>query len=140
MLNMVVLVGRLAHDCEVKKTREDMKDMCKFTLACQQSREQNAEFIDCIAFDQSAKFIGTYGKKGMMYLIVGHVHKSITMKDDRKIYRQTIVADRITALDKKRSVDGYQTEVIKGVSEAILDDEQYTGINEPDYEGMYGGY
>ena len=139
MLNLVVMVGRLAHDCEITKTREEMKDMCKFTLAVQPTKNAKTEFIDCLAFDQPAGFIGTYGKKGGLFLVVGHVHKSITMKGEQKVYRQTVVADTVTILDKKRETDGYQREVMKGVGEAILNDEQYTGI-EPDYEGMYGGY
>lgn len=141
MLNLTVLVGRLTHNCEITKTKEDMKDMCKFTMACQPNKDAKTEFIDCIAFDQPARFIGTYGKKGMLFLLVGHVHKNIQVKaDGQKVYRQTIVADRVTVLEKKREVDGYQREVIQSVGDAILNDDQYTGGIDPDYVGMYGGY
>lgn len=140
MLNLVVLVGRLCHDCETTKTREELKDMCKFTLACQPNKNVKAEFIDCITFEQSATFLGTYGKKGMLFLVIGRIHKTVIEQDGRKIYRQTVTAEKVTALETRRDVDGYQREVIKGVGEAILNDEQYTGIgSDPDYPAMYGG-
>ena len=141
MLNLVILVGRLVHDCETTKTREELKDMCKFTMACQPSKNAKTDFIDCIAFEQPAQFLGTYGKKGRLFLVVGRVHKSVQTKDDgQKIYRQSIVAERVTALEAKKETDGYQREVIQNVGEAILNDEQYTGIMDPDYEHMNGGY
>lgn len=138
MLNLVVLVGRLTHNAEITKTKDEMKDMSKFTVACQPTKDAKTEYIDCISFDQPARFIGTYGKKGMLFLIVGRVHKTITVKDDQKIYRQTIIAERVTALEKKNAVDGYQREVIQSVGEAILNDEQYIDGYNGDYVG--GGY
>lgn len=126
MLNMVILVGRLGRDAKLEKTTGDMKDICKFALAVQESPNSNTEWIDCVAFDQPARFIGQYGKKGQLFLVVGRIHKNVKEKaDGTKTYKQNVVAQRIKILERKLETQGYQSEVIKEASTAIVDDPQY---------------
>ena len=137
MLNMVILVGRLGRDAKTEKTAGEMKDICRFSLAIKANANANTEWIDCVAFDQPSRYIGSYGKKGALVLVVGHIHKSSNEKDGKKLYRQNVVVDRIKLLERKSDADGYQSEVIKAASTAIIDDPQYIDPFEQEY-AQYG--
>ena len=72
MINRVVLVGRLTRDVEVRKTQSGIS-VASFTVACdrrfssqnQQNQEQSADFISCVAWRQTADFLGSYARKGI---------------------------------------------------------------------------
>ena len=70
MINRVVLVGRLTKDIELRKTNSNIST-CTFTLACnrrysssQANGQQTADFINCVAWRQSADFLAQYASKG----------------------------------------------------------------------------
>lgn len=138
MLNLVVLVGRLGRDCVVEKTATEMKDMCRFTLGVQENPKANTEWIDCVTFDQPAQFLGQYGKKGKLMLVVGYVHKSSYMKDDHKVYRQNIVCRRVKALERSNETTGYQSEVVREAGNAIINDPQYIDDSANDFSSFAG--
>ena len=138
MLNLVILVGRLGRDCKVEKTSTDMKDMCRFTLAVQENPKANTEWIDCVTYDQPAQFLGQFGKKGRLILVVGYVHKSSYQKDDHKVYRQNIVCKRVKALERNNETTGYQTEVVKEVGNEIMNDSQYIDDSVNDFASFAG--
>lgn len=137
MLNLVVLVGRLGRDAKTEKTSTDMKDISRFSLGITENANAKTEWIDCVAFDQPARYIGSYGKKGQLVLVVGKIHKSVTEKDDHKLYRQNVVVNRVKILERKSDVDGYQSAVIQEASRAIIDDPQYVDQFEQEY-AQYG--
>lgn len=67
MINKVVLVGRLTADTEVKQTQSGIS-VCSFTVACNRpyskDGESQADFINCVAWRQTAEFVGKYFRKG----------------------------------------------------------------------------
>ena len=81
-LNRVVLVGRLTKDVEVRKTPSGIS-MARFTVAvdrrfssrnnAQQNNQPTADFISCIAWRQSADFLGSYGRKGTLVGVEGSI-------------------------------------------------------------------
>ena len=71
MINRVVLVGRLTKDVEVRKTQTGLS-VASFTVACdrrtsrsQDGNQQTADFINCVAWRQSADFLGQYARKAL---------------------------------------------------------------------------
>lgn len=75
MLNNVSVVGRFVRDPEVKKTNTGVS-VCSFTLACQRDyvaagQERVTDWIPCVAWRQSADFIGKYFHKGDLIAVTG---------------------------------------------------------------------
>ena len=112
-INSVVLVGRLTRDVEVRKTTAGIS-YARFTVACDRrfsGRDQNgnsnqptADFISCVAWRQSADFLGSYGRKGSMVGVNGSIQTgSYTDRDGRKVYTTDVLCDRVQLLDSRGS-------------------------------------
>ena len=75
MLNSVCLMGRLTADPELKSTQSGVS-VCSFRIACdrnfaQKGQERQADFIDVVAWRQSAEFICKYFQKGSLIAVEG---------------------------------------------------------------------
>lgn len=75
MLNIVAIMGRLVHDPELKTTQQGTS-VCSFRIACdrsytQKDQERQVDFIDVVAWRQSAEFVSKYFQKGSMIAIEG---------------------------------------------------------------------
>lgn len=55
-MNCVNLIGRLAKDPETAFTVNN-KEYCKFTLAVKRDNSDDVDYINCVAFNKTAKFI-----------------------------------------------------------------------------------
>lgn len=105
MINRTVLVGRLTKDVEVKKTGSGTS-MARFTLACDRNKrkedqESKADFIGCLAWSQSADFLGQYGKKGMLIGVDGRIQTGSYEKNGQTVYTTEVVADTVRILERK---------------------------------------
>lgn len=82
MLNHVILMGRLTADPEIKTTSGG-KSVTNFTLAVDKfRREDGADFINCVAWEQTASFISRYFTKGSMIAVGGSIQtRKYTDKD-----------------------------------------------------------
>lgn len=75
MLNIVVLMGRLVYEPELKTTPSGT-NVCRFRIAVdrsfiRQGEERKADFIDVTAWRQTAEFVSKYFQKGSMIAIEG---------------------------------------------------------------------
>lgn len=75
MLNVVAIMGRLVADPELRTTGNGI-NVCSFRIACdrnfvQQGQERQADFIDVVAWRQSAEFICKYFQKGSLIAVEG---------------------------------------------------------------------
>ena len=80
MINMVALMGRLTYEPELRKTPSDVS-VLRFQVACDRSyqragAERQADFIDCVAWRQTAEFISRYVHKGSMIAVEGTIQTS----------------------------------------------------------------
>ena len=76
-MNKVILVGRLTKDPEVKNTSSQVP-FCNFTIAVDrrfkdQNGQRQADFINCVAWRQTATFINSYFHKGSKIGISGSI-------------------------------------------------------------------
>ena len=78
-MNVVVLDGRLTRDPEIKM--KDDKEVLLFTIASQRDKE-HSDFVECVAFDNNARFIGNYFKKGSGINIIGTIRQSVYKDKD----------------------------------------------------------
>ena len=104
-LNKSILCGRLTADVELKTTTSGLS-VCSFTLAVNRKtakdQEPKADFINCIAWRQTAEFISRYFKKGSSLCIVGTI-QTRSWKDNQgnTRYATEVVADEAMFVDSK---------------------------------------
>ena len=77
MLNIVALMGRLTHTPELKTTQNGTS-VCSFSIAVDRAytpkgEERKADFIDIVAWRQTAELICKYFQKGSMIAIDGSI-------------------------------------------------------------------
>lgn len=77
MLNNVVLMGRLTADPELRQTSTGI-EVTSFSIAidrgyARQGEERQTDFINCVAWRQTAKFITSYFRKGQMIAVTGSI-------------------------------------------------------------------
>jgi single-strand DNA-binding protein len=122
MINRVVLVGRLTRDVEVRKTQSGLS-MATFTVACDRrgSRDnqgqQTADFIRCVAWRQTADFLGMYAKKGALVGVDGRIQTGSYERNGQTVYTTDVYADNVRLLESRQqsqsrtqndSFDSYQ--------------------------------
>ncbi|MCQ2503985.1 MAG: single-stranded DNA-binding protein [Saccharofermentans sp.] len=97
-MNKVVLVGRLTKDPEIKNTSSQVQ-FCNFTVAVDrrfkdQNGQRQADFINCVAWRQTATFISSYFHKGSKIGIVGSLQsRSFDDNNGQKRYVTEVVVD-----------------------------------------------
>ena len=95
MLNIAVIMGRLTADPELKTTNSGIS-VCSFTVAVERNYsnggERQTDFINCVAWRQTAEFISKYFSKGSMIAINGNIQqRQYNDKDGNKRYAFEIV-------------------------------------------------
>ena len=73
-MNQVILIGNLTNDLELRHTTSG-KELVSFNLAVSRDKE-NTDFINLIAFGNTAKLLHEYCKKGDKLGIEGSLHVS----------------------------------------------------------------
>lgn len=104
-LNMAVLIGRMVADPELKTTPSGVS-VTSFSIAVnrryKQGEEQQADFINVVAWRNTADFITKYFKKGSSIFVRGSIQtRSWTDNDGNKRYVTEIVADDVQFADSK---------------------------------------
>ena len=107
MINNVVLAGRITKDPELRKTPQGVS-VVSFTVACNrrfsnQEGGQQADFINCVAWRQTADFIANYVKQGALLGVEGRIQtRSYKDQSDRTVYVTEVVCDSVQILAQKR--------------------------------------
>ncbi|WP_099203779.1 single-stranded DNA-binding protein [Scatolibacter rhodanostii] len=111
MLNVAVIMGRLVADPELRHTPNDVA-VTTFTLAVDRSfskagTERQADFIDVVAWRNTAEFVCKYFQKGRMMAVNGSIQtRTYTDKDGNKRKAFEIVASDVNFADSKRDSAG----------------------------------
>ena len=107
MLNKVVIMGRLARDPELRRTQSGIA-VTSFRIACDrdfksQGGEKATDWIDIVAWRNTAEFVSKYFAKGRMAIIEGRLQtRDWTDKDGNKRTAVEVVADNVYFGDSKR--------------------------------------
>ena len=77
MLNVVAIMGRLVADPELRTTPAGA-NVCTFRIACDRNfarpgEQRQADFIDVVAWRQTAEFVCRYFQKGSLIAIHGRI-------------------------------------------------------------------
>ena len=104
--NIVVLVGNLTKDIEIRMTPSGKKNT-RFTLACNRNKE-SVDFISCIAWEKTAELLEKYCSKGSKLLVNGRIITgNYTDKTGKTVYTTDVLATSIQFLSRKE--EGTQT-------------------------------
>ncbi len=107
MLNVAVLMGRLVADPELRQTPSGVS-VTSFTLAVDRSyvkagAERQTDFIDVVAWRNTAEFVCKYFRKGQLAAVQGSIQtRSYTDKEGNKRKAFEIVADNVHFAEPKR--------------------------------------
>lgn len=102
-MNIIVLTGRLTRDPEVRYGKET--DVAHFTLAVDdfEKGEKTADFFDCVAFGNLAKFADEYLKKGSLVNVCGRLkNNNYTDRDGNKRYSTQVILSKIEFGEAKK--------------------------------------
>lgn len=134
MLNHIVLMGRLTRDPELRRTGSGIP-VATFTLAVdrdfgsnRETGEKETDFIDIVAWRNTAEFVSKYFAKGRMAVVSGRLQiRNWNDKDGNKRRSAEVVADNVYFGDSKRD----------GAATGGFDQ----GYGQPSYNQSYtGGY
>lgn len=106
MINTVALMGRLTYDPELKSTAAGVS-VLRFQIAVdrnyqRQGTERQADFIDCVAWRQTAEFISRYFRKGSMIAVEGSIQtQNYTDKDGNNRKSVEVVANNVSFCGSK---------------------------------------
>lgn len=106
-MNKVILMGRLTKDPDVRYTQTNNTMIASFTLAVNRrfakEEEQNADFINIVAWSKTAEFCSKYFKKGQQVGVIGRM-QTRTWDDDagQKHYITEVVAEEVYFADTRR--------------------------------------
>lgn len=100
-MNIAILMGRLTRDPELKYTSNG-KAYTTFTLAVQKTKDE-AEFIDCVAWEKTAENIAEYFGKGNRILIQGRLSVNSYEQNGEKRKFIRVLANTFEFIDSKNS-------------------------------------
>lgn len=107
MLNHIVLMGRLVRDPELRRTGSGTA-VTSFTMAVDRdfqpkdSSENETDFIDIVAWRNTAEFVSKYFTKGRMAAVSGRLQlRDWTDKGGNKRKSAEVVADSVYFCDRK---------------------------------------
>ena len=105
MLNSAIIMGRLTNDPELRTTSSNIS-FVRFSVAVdrayqKQGTERQTDFINVVAWRQTADFVSRYFRKGQMIAVQGSIQTGSYEKDG--VRRQTfeIVADNVSFCGSK---------------------------------------
>lgn len=100
--NKVIIGGRLTADAELKQTPSGVS-VTAFGIAVNRKGADNkTDFIDVVAWRQTAEFICKYFKKGSSICIVGNLQKrEWTDNNGNKRYATEVIAEEVSFVDSK---------------------------------------
>lgn len=107
MLNKIFVMGRLTRDPELRHTNTGTA-VASFALACDrdfknQSGDKETDFIEVVAWRNTAEFVSRYFTKGRMAIVEGRLQvRSYIDKDGNKRNATEIVADQVYFGDSKK--------------------------------------
>lgn len=108
-MNKVELIGRLTRDPDIRySTGDNATAIARYTLAVdrrfKKDGEQNADFIQCIAFGKSAEFAEKWFKKGLKIAVTGRIQTgSYVNKDGVTVYTTDVVVEEQEFVESKSS-------------------------------------
>ena len=127
MINCAVIMGRLVADPELRTTTTGLS-VTSFRVAVDRSyvkpgEERQTDFIDVVAWRQTAEFVTKYFRKGSMIAVQGSIQvRPYEDKNGNKRTAVEIVADNVSFCGGKS--EGNNSAPSSAPSESVEDDDE----------------
>lgn len=99
--NHVVLVGRLTRDPEIKFAASGTQ-IATFSLAVDRGKDNEADFVNVVAFGKTAEFIGNYMTKGRLVLVEGQLRIEKYQRAGETKTAAKVVANNVRFMETKK--------------------------------------
>ena len=102
-INVVVLVGRLTRDCELKSTPQGTS-VCRFSIAVNRRKrtgdrwEDEVSYFDVVLWGRSAETLNPYLQKGRQVSIEGELRQNRWEQDGKTNSKVEVVANNVQLL------------------------------------------
>jgi single-strand DNA-binding protein len=136
MINTVALMGRLTHQPELRVTPSGV-NVINFNIACDRQyqtkgKESKTDFIDCLAWKNTAEFIIRYFKKGDMIAVEGCIQTdNYTDKNGNKRKSVVVVAKNVSFCGSKEKPN---LDINNGNSAFTQPAPRYASADSSDFE------
>lgn len=132
MINNVLIVGRITHDLELRKTSND-KSVCEFSIAVNRIGQDTTDFITCQVWNKQADNLVKYCKKGCLIGIEGCLR--VEQYEDKEGKRRTktyVLANKVSFLQtnkqetkqEKNESSKEERDLFKEFGEEVVIDEK----------------
>lgn len=115
MLNRIILMGRLTRDPELRHTQTGTA-VASFSLAVDRdfkdksTGEKSTDFIDIVAWRQTAEFVSRFFTKGRIAVVEGRLQlRDWTDRDGNKRRSAEVIADNVYFGDSRREAEAAGT-------------------------------
>lgn len=136
MLNVICLQGRLVHEPSIKQTNSGAA-VTSFTIAVERNRagqdgQRSADFIDIVAWRQTAEFVCKYFTKGSMIAVNGRLEtRNYEDKNGNKRKVVEVIADNVHFAGAKQGAQGgFEEHQGNNASRAKVDSEGFAEIGD----------
>ena len=102
MINKFIGVGNLTRDIELRKTNNG-DSVVTFSIAISrnyknQDGEYDSDFINCVAWRNTAEYLNKYAHKGDKIAVAGRVQVRSYQKDGQNVYVTEIICEECNVL------------------------------------------
>ena len=130
-MNHCSYVGRLTRDPELSKTASG-KDMGRFRLAINRTKE-DADFVPCVAWNQSAEYLSKYAHKGDTIGVTGFMKSGeYTGQDGSKRFTLECWADRVEIYHNNKPKADYPNNGVSKTADDIYRESQSEDVKPDD--------
>ena len=144
-MNRVILMGRLTRDPEVRYSQgERAMAIARYTLAVdrrgrrnQDGNEQTADFINCVAWRQTADYMANYVKKGALLGVEGRIQtRNYEDQTGKRVYVTEVVCDSVQTLVRSNT-EGQSNYQPSYQASAPADNSGYTPDSPTSYDNDF---
>ena len=141
MLNKFLGIGRNTKDGEYRTTDKDLQIYTN-TIAITndfKNKEGNydSEFINYIAYKNTAEYLSKYSSKGTLINIVGRIHTRSYEKDNEKKYVTEIIVENASVLEKAKQDNKQEVDILQAKTEYDTENSDIK-LNDDDIDKVFG--
>lgn len=109
-MNVVVMIGRLTRDPELKYSKGG-DAYANFSIAVDNPfKKDEADFINCVCFKKTAEILGEYFRKGNKIGITGRMQMEKYESNGEKRVTYKVLVEKLEILDSKKQDEHTQHE------------------------------
>lgn len=99
-MNKCLLIGRITKKPELRNVKD--KSVCEFTIATNRINGKDADFINCVVWNNQAENLVKYQDKGSLIGVFGELRVDNYVIEGNKRYKTYVLVSNIEYLESKK--------------------------------------